>query len=196
MKAHKIPKLTIQEYLNQERETDTKYEYHDGEIYALAGGTINHAMLCGNIFGEIRNGLRNNKSNCKPFTSEIKVNIDKANSFVYPDCTVVCGEIETSKNEVNSITNPVLIVEVLSKSTALYDRSDKFHLYRKLSSLKEYVLIEQNRYIVDVNFKSKKSDFWKITRYEGLEEIIHLQSLDIKISMKDLYQDVKIDLPL
>ncbi|MEL6637936.1 MAG: Uma2 family endonuclease [Bacteroidota bacterium] len=195
MKAHKLPKLTVEEYISQEQESDVKYEYHDGKIYALAGGTINHGMLCGNIFGELRSGLKNKKSNCKPFTSEIKVNIDKTNSYVYPDSMVICGELETSKNEINSVTNPILIVEVLSKSTAEYDRGDKFHLYRQLKSFKEYVLVEQNRYVVDIHYKNDNSDLWRITRYEGLDQIINLQSIGIEILMKDLYSDINLDLP-
>ena len=152
-------------------------------------------MLCGNIFGELRSGLKNKKSNCKPFTSEIKVNIDKTNSYVYPDSMVICGELETSKNEINSVTNPILIVEVLSKSTAEYDRGDKFHLYRQLKSFKEYVLVEQNRYVVDIHYKNDNSDLWRITRYEGLDQIINLQSIGIEILMKDLYSDINLDLP-
>lgn len=190
MKAHNIPSLTIEEYIKQERESDNKYEYHDGRIYALAGGTINHGMLCGNIFGELRSKLKENKSKCKPYTSEIKVFIKKTNSFVYPDSMVICGEIEKSELENNSVTNPIAIVEVLSKSTSSYDRGDKFYLYRQLSSLKEYVLIEQDRCVVDVHF-NENSDFWRITRYQGLDQKIHFQSIGIEISMKDLYDDLE-----
>jgi len=190
MKAHKTPKLTVKEYIKREHESDNKYEYHDGEIYALAGGTLNHGMLCGNIFGELRSKLKEKQSNCKPYTSEIKVFIEKTNSFVYPDSMVICGDIEKSELEKNSVTNPILIVEVLSKSTSDYDRGDKFYLYRQLSSLKEYVLIEQDRYVVDVHYKSENSDLWRITRYEGKDQTLQLQSIGIEISMKDLYDDL------
>ena len=108
-------------------------------------------MLCGNIYNEIRRELENNKANCITLTSEAKLNVKKtkkSNSFVYPDSMVICGEINQSKDDKNSVTNPVLIVEVLSKSTSGYDRGDKFHLYRKLPTFKEYVLIEQGKYIV------------------------------------------------
>ena len=192
MKAHKLPRLTIQEYIQQEQSSDTKYEYHNGQIFALAGGTINHGMLCGNIFGVLRSGLKSKKSNCKPFTSEIKIFIEKTNSYVYPDSMVICGEIEKAENEVNSITNPTLIVEVLSKSTADYDRGDKFYLYRQLPSLKEYVIIEQSKYTVEVYYKSDNSDLWQITRYDGLDKIIKLQSIDLDVKMTELYLDINI----
>jgi len=195
MKAHKLDNFTVKDYLQQEEETDRKWEYHDGGISALAGGTLNHGILCGNIFGELRNRLKNKKSTCKPYTSEIKIYIKKTNSYVYPDSMVICGEIETSEEEINSVTNPILIVEVLSKSSARYDRGDKFYIYRQLPSFKEYVIIEQKRYIVDVQYKSEGSDLWQITRYEGVDKIIKLQSIGIEISMKDLYLDVNLDLP-
>ncbi len=193
MKAQKLPNLSIQEYLDLEIDSNTKYEYHNGEVYALAGGTLNHGMLCGNIYAEIRNKLREKGAKCKPFTSEVKLNVEKKNSFVYPDAMVVCGEIETSENEINSVTNPVLIIEVLSKTSANYDRGDKFYLYRQIPTFKEYVIIEQDKAVVDVHYKSENSDLWRITRFEGLNEKVKLQSIDIEISMSDLYFDINLD---
>ena len=136
-------------------------EYHDGKVYALAGGTLNHALLCGNIYTEIRRGLENKSSKCIALTSEAKCFIhksDKSYSFVYPDVMVICEAIKQAEEDKKSVINPILIVEVLSKSTSRYDRGDKFHLYRKLSSFKEYVLIEQEKHIVDVHFKPNNSD--------------------------------------
>ncbi len=194
MKANELQRFTLEEYLHQEVETGVKYEYHDGEIYAKTGGTLTHGLLCGNSYSEIRNKLRSSGSNCKPFTSEVKIHIKKKNSYIYPDAMVICGNIEMSEEHANSVTNPILIVEVLSKSTSNYDRGDKFYLYRQLPSFKEYVLIEQKKHVVDVHYKSPKSDLWRITRYEGLDEVIKLQSLGIEISMADLYYDIDLRL--
>jgi len=108
---------------------------------------------------------------------------------------VICGKIEMATEEVNSVTNPVLIIEVLSKSTAEYDRGDKFHLYRQIPSFKEYVIIDQKRYIVDVHYQPKNSDLWKITRFAGIDKTVVFQSIDISISMKDLYYRTNIDFP-
>lgn len=196
MKAHKISPLNITEYLKQEQDTDSKYEYHNGTIYALAGGTLNHTLLCGNIYNEIRRALENKQSNCISLTSEAKLHVKKSedsNSFVYPDAMVVCGAINLSEVDKNSIVNPILIVEVLSKSTSGYDRGDKFHLYRQLPSFKEYVLIEQEKHVVDVHYKPDNSNLWRIIRYEGLNEMISLTSLGIEISMRKLYQNISID---
>lgn len=187
MKAHKLPYITVEEYIKKETETKINHEYHDGKVYALAGGTLNHGLLCGNVYSEIRNQLTKKKSKCIPLTSEIRLFISERNSYVYPDSMVICGAIEKSEDEKNSVTNPILIVEVLSKSTAEYDRGDKFYFYRQLPSFKEYVLIEQDRHIVDVHYKREGSDLWQITRYEGLDKVIKLQSLAIEITMEELY---------
>ncbi len=194
MKAHKTSKLSIEEYLKHEVESNTKYEYHKGQIITLAGWTIKHGLLCANIYSEIRNELRQNNSNCKPLSSEIKLHVksEKYDSFLYPDTMAICGELKESDTNQHAVKNPVLIVEVLSKSTADYDRGDKFHIYRQIPTLQEYVLIEQDKYVVDIHYKNPKSDLWRITRIEGKESIIILQSLNISVSMKNLFFDVKI----
>ena len=192
MKIHKTPNLSVEEYLRQEIETDTKYEYHNGKIYALAGGTLNHARISGNIYSDIEVELEKQNSNCLPFNSDAKLHIEKINSYVYPDCMVICGEIEKSPDNENSVVNPILIIEVLSKSTASYDRGDKFYFYRQIPSFREYVLIEQDKYVVDAHFKGEGSDFWKITRYEGLDKIVELQSIGVNLSMERLYRRTEI----
>ena len=187
MKAHKVPKLTTGEYIRQEIESGIKYEYHDGEIYALAGGTINHGLISGNVFSEMRSQLKDNHSPCLPFNSDIKLHIRDTNSYVYPDAMVVCGDIENAEEDENSITNPILIVEALSPSTAEYDRGDKFYLYRQIPTFREYVLIEQKKHVVDVHYKHKNRDLWRITRYEGLDTVITLSSFGLEIPMSDIY---------
>ena len=194
MKAQKTSNLSVEEYLKQEIETDTKYEYHNGKIYALAGGTINHGLICGNIHSDIKVQLENENSNCLPFNSDVKLYIEKMNSYVYPDTMVICGEIEKPVNNDNAVINPVLIVEVLSKSTADYDRGDKFYFYRQIPTFKEYVLVEQKKYVVDVHYKAENNDLWSITRYEGLDKIIKLQSIGVEISMERLYLSTQMDL--
>ena len=136
-------KLSVQEYLKQEIESSTKYEYHDGRIYAHAGGTLNHGLISGNAQLEIGIQLKNKKGNCIPFNSDVKLFIESSNSYVYPDTMVICGAIENAQEHKDSVVNLILIVEVLSKSTADYDRGDKFYLYRQIPSFREYVLIEQ-----------------------------------------------------
>ncbi len=194
MKAYQISNLTVAEYIQQEVETNARYEYHDGKIYALAGGTLNHGLICGNVFGELRSKLKDKNSNCLPLNTDVKLHIKKTNSYVYPDTMVICEEIEMASDEPNSVTNPILIIEVLSKSTAEYDRGDKFHIYRQIPSFREYVIIDQKKHIVDVHYKPEKSDLWKITRFDGIDNIVHFQSINIDIPMKDLYYRTNLEL--
>ena len=193
MKAHKLSRFTVEEYIQHEIDTHQKYEFHDGVIYALAGGSLEHALLIGNVYSELRNGLTKKEANCKPIANDAKLHIEKKNKFVYPDTMVIYGEIEKSKESKDAVTNPILIVEVLSKSTSDYDRGDKFYFYRQIPSLREYILIEQSRYVVEAYYKKDKNDLWRISRYEGLDDVINIQSLDIEISMRNLYFDINLE---
>ncbi len=187
MKAHKLSNVSVKEYILKEQETKTKHEFHNGKIYALAGGTLNHGLIGGNIYSSLRKKLEAKESTCLPFNSDVKLFIEKSNSYVYPDCMVICDEIKTAPEDENSVMNPILIIEVLSKSTSDYDRGDKFFLYRKIPSFKEYILIDQKRHIVDVHFKNENSDLWQIIRYEGINQTIKIQSLSIELTMEELY---------
>jgi len=190
MEAEKLDHLTIQEYLSLEIANNTKYEYHNGTIYALAGGTFNHGAICGNIFGEIRAGLKAKGSDCNAYTSEIKVHIEKVNAYVYPDAMVICGPVEKSKEEINAVNNPRVIVEVLSKSSSNYDRGAKFHKYRQLKSLQEYVLIEQDEAAVELY--QRINDLWQIERVEGLNSKITLNALGIEIELALIYEGLEL----
>ncbi len=191
MEAFKTPKLTVEAYLQRELESGVKHEFHDGKIYALAGGTINHGRLCGNIYSEIRSGLKQKKSDCEVLNGEVKLHIEKTNTYVYPDAMVVCGAIETAENNENAVTNPILVVEVLSKSTADYDRGEKFYIYRQIPSLQEYILIEQDQAVVEVYYKKEGSDLWSINRYQK-EKLVKLESIGIEVALKDLYDNVDV----
>lgn len=188
MEAKKLNNLSVEEYLKIEANSEEKYEYYDGVILAMAGGTLNHGLICGNIFGEFRTILKNKKRNCKAINSEIKLHISSKNAFLYPDAMVICGDIKKSSVNPNAVTNPLVIVEVLSKSTANYDRGDKFFLYKQIEILQEYILIEQEKAQIDIY--ERKSDLWKITRVLGLQNDLEIHSLGIKIPLTDIYQDI------
>ena len=190
MEAPKLNNLTVKEYIKIEQQTDTKYEYHDGEIFAMAGGTLNHGLICGNVFGEFRNALREKGSPCRVLNSEVKLNIKKKDCFLYPDAMVICDKIENSDFETNSITHPVVIIEVLSKSTANYDRGEKFFLYALIESLEEYILIDQEKKRVEVF--SRRGELWKITRFTQVDKIVPISSLGIDINIEEIYRDTQL----
>ena len=181
----KIDYSSIAEYVAIENTAQSKCEYEKGKILAMTGGSINHGILCGNAYNELRTAIANKKINCDAFGSEIRIHIQKAESIVYPDSMIICGNIETSDEDTEAVTNPVLIVEVLSKSTESYDRGDKFYKYRQLPSFLEYVLVSQDKPVVET-FYRKDNNVWEIARYTGLDTIIKLKCLDLKIDMKNL----------
>ena len=181
----------VSDYIELEKKSEIKHEYEEGEIFAMSGGSISHGILCGNIYTEIRKKLKDNTADCRVFGSEIRVRIEKKNAFVYPDTMVVCGDIQVSDEDENSAVNPILIVEVLSKSTAAYDRGDKFYKYRQIDSFQEYVLIDQEKAVVEIFYK-KENNVWEIVWVSGLNETFLLQSIDASVRMEDLYQDVEL----
>lgn len=188
MEAKKLENLSLAEYLQIEKEADTRYEYHNGKIFAMAGGTVEHGLISGNTYGEIRMALRRKNSDCTPINSDVKLHIISLNKFLYPDVMVICGEIERSEAEKDAIINPTVIVEVLSQSTESYDRGDKFFSYRQIASLKEYILIDQ--YKAQIDAYVREEDLWKIMRIEGMDKELNLDSLGITISLKDIYENV------
>jgi Uma2 family endonuclease len=201
MKANSVRIYSVEEYIQVEEETGTKHEYHRGEIYAMSGGTIARGMLCGNSYAALRSGLQTKNTDCTVLNSEIKLHIAAVDSFVYPDATVICGPIERSSKDANSaaveaVTNPIVIVEVLSKSTSDYDPvstagGEKFFRYRQIPSLLEYVLVSQEKPVVEVYSRQPNTEFWKISHYEGLNETVLLASVSLEISMQDLYAGIE-----
>jgi Uma2 family endonuclease len=175
--------ITEEEYLECEVSAERKHEYIDGDIYAMAGASENHDYISGNIFGEFHAHLKN--SSCRPFTSDIKVKTAKG-SFRYPDCMVVCEE---DKENAYYKTKPVILVEVLSRSTRKIDEKEKLLEYINIPSLKEYVLIEQD--FVDITVY-RKSDSWRSTHY-FLEEDIYFESIDLTLSVEEIYHRVNND---
>ena len=188
MESEKLNNLSVAEYLELEKANDVKYEYHDGAVYAMAGSSPNHYTICGNIFYELESAFRNGKKSCRTFNTDAKVRIETKNSYVYPDATVVCGDVEMSDNQPDTIINPTVIIEVLSKSTSAYDRGKKFQLYRKIKSLKEYILIEQDEARIEI-FK-KQGDLWQILVFEGLDAEMYIEALEVRVSLEQVYLNV------
>lgn len=125
METRKLDSLSLDDYIGLKLETNTKYEYHKGSVMAKGGGSISHGLISGIIFEETNLGLRNNNSNCRPINSEVKLNIQSLSKFLYPEVMVVCREIEKSTSESNAVTHPIVIIEILSKSTERTETGNK-----------------------------------------------------------------------
>lgn len=178
---------TIEDYIAFEEASDIKYEYHNGRIVALSRGSLNHALI-GNNIGAL---LRSEAKDCAVYNSDAAVYIDSSNSIVHPDITMVCGKQIVSEKDKNAVMNPLLVVEVLSKGTMHYDRGDKFRQYRSIPTLKEYILIYQDKPEVETYYKGD-NDIWSIGPVIiGLDKTVNIRCLDCTISMEEIYHQVQ-----
>ena len=179
--------LSYAEYLERERVAATKNEYYAGEIIAMAGGSRRHNSITGNIFAALYTKLT--YASCRPFLSDQRIRISQLDLGTYPDLSVVCGELEGDMIDPEAITNPCVLVEVLSPSTESYDRGKKFDFYRQIDSLEEYVLVSQQEPIVE-RFKRQPNGDWLLTVYKGLEATLNLTSIQTDLQLQDIYRFV------
>ena len=184
-------KLTVEEYVKLEQETNQKYEFHDGQVYAMAGGTYNHNTISGNIFSSINEFLRG--KSCQIMNSEMKLYLESNDTYVYPDSMIICGELERAEHLKDAFKNPVVIIEVLSESTASYDRGSKFGFYRQIRSLRHYILIEQTEVKIDVFSRQSPTSLWDIRGIEGLEnnlELVISETETLSIPLRNIYDRI------
>jgi Uma2 family endonuclease len=179
-----------EEYFALEEQADTKSEYWRGEIVAMAGASINHNRISGNVFNALSNALRT--KSCEAFMSDVRVWIGRRDIFTYPDVMTICGEPKFVESRTDTVTNPNLIIEVLSESTAAYDRSEKFQAYWTLPSLKEYVLIDQYRMRVEY-FKRVSNKEWRLLVFSNPDEVLKLNSVGVEIPLNEIYLNVTWD---
>jgi len=183
-------KYTFEEYLALEEKADFKSEFWNGIIVAMAGGLPPHNKISNSIGTAIDNALDKKSKNCSVYSSDQKVFIPDFNRGAYPDCMVLCGEEEVHEKSKAVLTNPSLIIEVLSESTKEYDSNAKFEGYRSIPSFKEYVLVWQT--IPKVQSWYKEADnLWRISSVFGLDKTIYLYSIDCEIALKDVYKRIK-----
>lgn len=189
-----------EEYLACEDKASFKSEYMDGQIlpmnredarnsniFSMAGGSVRHSVICVNLNWAIREATAN--KDCIGLESNVKVEIQRGKQYFYPDAMVVCGKVEFAKNQTDTVTNPMLIVEVLSPATEAFDRNKKFVAYRTLPSLREYVLIYQDEPQIEAFFKENEKT-WRYTVARGLDDTIRLFSLECDLALRDIYQKV------
>jgi Uma2 family endonuclease len=183
----KVKSYSPEEYLALEEQAEFKNEYRDGEIIQMAGGTTNHNKIALNFCRKFP--LTITTENYEVFMSDVKVWIPEYNVYTYPDAMVIAGEPIYQGKSTTTITNPLLIIEVLSLSTQDYDRGQKFKYYRSLNHLREYILIDQYQYAIE-QFAKNKDGKWVLTEYNNKEDDLILESLSWKISLTDIYERV------
>jgi Uma2 family endonuclease len=188
MASQPLSYVSPEEYLARERVAETKSEYIDGEIVAMAGGTPSHSLIATNVSSALWNRLAG--GNCLAFNSDARVSVQSGKLITYPDVSVVCDEVQYVDDHRDTITNPRVVVEVLSPSIANYDRGAKSRLYRMLPSLAEYLLVDQDTVEVEL-YRRLPNGHWEIATFRDADAIIRLESIGCDLPMNEIYRDVE-----
>lgn len=184
--ARKTNRISPEEYLEIERTAERKSEYFDGEMFLMAGASKEYSAIMIEVSAIVRNQLRGKP--CRPFSSDTRVKIP-GKSFCYPDLTIAC-EPEWMDSTFDTLLNPVVIIEILSPSNEAWDRSGKFREYRRIPSLREYVLISQDKPLIEV-YSRRENDFWLLRDVEGRDASIALESVpDVVLPLAEVYERV------
>mgnify|MGYP006431229417 CR=1 FL=1 len=190
MSAAPQPHLSFDDWLAIERTTtDQRSEYVAGEVFAMAGGTEEHNLIVANLVREFGNQLK--AKPCRVYPSDMKVHITEADVGTYPDVMVICGERQFHDGRRDVVTNPTLIVEVLSESTEAYDRGDKFRHYRSLDSLQAYLLLSQSQMQAEL-FIRQPDGTWMLSSDQELSASIPLPMLEVELSLAEVYDKVEL----
>ncbi|MGH9759508.1 MAG: Uma2 family endonuclease [Blastocatellia bacterium] len=185
-------KYSTEDYLAFDRASETKSEYLDGVIYAMGGATARQVQIVGNVARELGNQLRDKP--CVVYSTDLRVQVSQAGLYAYPDVVVVCGEPAFIDNQLDTLTNPLLVVEVLSDSTKNYDRGEKFERYRTIGSFREYLLITQDKIHIE-QYVRQNDDSWVLRETNNVNDIIELTSVGCRIPATEVYFKISIKAP-
>jgi Uma2 family endonuclease len=191
MSSNPVSKLTEDQYLAIERAAEFRSEFVDGEMFAMSGGTMRHARLQGNLYGELYGRLGN--SECSAFPSDFRVRVSVTGTYFYPDVSVVCGKPLLADEHEDILLNPAVIFEVPSPSSEKYDRGVKFQNCRTIESLKEYILVDQNRILIE-QF-TRQGSIWSFRDYQRLDQELAIDSLGVNLPLVRIYDRVELPRP-
>lgn len=181
MATSPVVRFTKEQYFAIERQAETKSEFHDGQIFAMSGGSPNHARLGGRMHILLDTRL---PEGCEAFNSELRIAIEDLDKYTYADCSVVCGTPRYINGE--NLANPLVIVEVLSPSTEAYDRGKKFQAYQLIESLREYILVSQDCRRVE-HFSKQGDGTWNLRTSSGNDGRLVIERLGVTITLAELY---------
>lgn len=184
-----LPRMTVTEYLQFEEKSDIRHEYRDGQVFAMAGGTVNHNLLIDNVKSLFKNSLK--KGQCRVFSENMKVEVVRGSYLPYPDVVVACHPFDLRGDNL-VIRQPRVIVEVLSRSTANQDRGFKWQRYQRMPSLWYYLLVDQYRRAVELFSRVEQTDEWVQSVYEDPDEVIVMPRLNLELSVGSIYEDIEL----
>ena len=183
--------ISEEEYLEMEAVSPVKHEYFDGEVFQMAGASYRHNVAAGNIYASLHLQLR--KRDCVPFQNDMRLFVEKSRLYTYPDVMVVCGKPEIKKYKgLDNLMNPTLIVEVLSPTIADYDKGAKFDHYRTIESLREYILVWQDKKRV-ARYTKRTDGSWTLNDFIGEDAEIELISIGSRLAIEDIYDKIDFD---
>ena len=183
MTAQPKPRMTEAEYLVFERASTVKHEYYNGHIYAMTGASEQHNLITANVLASLHGQLR--RKPCRVYPSDMRLRVQQTGLNTYPDVVVVCGQPQFTDDTIDTLTNPTVIVEVLSPSTERYDRGVKFQNYRTITTLRDYVLIEQDNHYIE-HYMRQDNGQWLLREAIGLEAQVTLSSIDCALTLNSV----------
>jgi Uma2 family endonuclease len=190
MAAQPQPRLTPEQYLEIERASEFRHEFYHGEMFAMSGGSLRHAVIIGNFSALLHHALK--KSPCLVVTSDMRTCVAPDGLYTYPDIVVICGDPQFLDNRSDTVRNPKLLVEVLSPSTESHDRGFKSAQYRTLDGLEEYALVSQTEARVEI-FRRQPQNQWLLIDAVGMDAMCELASVDSRIPLAEIYDKVNFE---
>jgi Uncharacterized protein conserved in cyanobacteria len=188
--AHRVVNdepISLEEYLEREQESEERHEYVDGWMITMVAASWSHSAITSNIDRALGNQFLD--TNCRTASRDLKVALPAADKNAFPDLVVVCGGPEFDSDQSNLLLNPRIVVEVLSPSTMDYDRGEKFARYRQIDTLREYLLVAQDRPHVE-HYARQDDGSWRFTETDGLDATITLPSVEAELPLAEIYLDV------
>ena len=182
--------FTPEEYLALERLSEIRHEFLDGTVYAMAGESPTHSAICFNLAGALHPQLRG--TNCRGFSPNMKVRAGESGLYAYPDLAIACGEAFFHDRHGDVLLNPVVVFEVLSRSTQTYDRGEKFERYKAIETLTDYVLVSQDRPLLE-HFSRRPDGAWSRAELAGTDAALTLESVNCRLSLADVYDRIEFD---
>lgn len=182
--------LTPAEYLKFERQSDVKHEYFRGEIFAMAGASQQHVRISVNVMTLLDNQLKGRR--CELFNGDMRVKVSPTGLYTYPDASVVCGRPRFEDKDLDTLLNPTVIIEILSKSTEAYDRGEKFAQYRTLDTLTDYLLVSQDKPRIE-RYTRQADGGWLLTESSDLDAVMPIASIQCQLPLAEVYDRVEFD---
>src|SRR6266496_3505558 len=183
--AYGKQKVSIAEYLEMENTSLEKHEYYKGEIFAMSGAKVPHNIIARNLLVTLTQKLKG--KSWQPFSSDLRIHVEKNTLFTYPDISIICGDVITLNNDDYNVLNPSVVVEVLSNSTKNYDRGEKFKLYRDIPTLKEYILVDSESVNIEA-FRLNANNHWELEEYNKAAENFPIHAINTALSVAEIYE--------